>query len=85
MHDVQIGDFVTIAPRAVVLGRVKVSNNVYIGANSTILQDIKIRENLIGAGAVILKYQEIVLLEKYLLNFIIIEIILYLFHHLIVY
>tara|TARA_Y100000589_G_scaffold330668_1_gene381033 strand:- start:7735 stop:8337 length:603 start_codon:yes stop_codon:yes gene_type:complete len=56
MHDVQIGDFVTIAPRAVVLGRVKVSNNVYIGANSTILQDIKIGENsVIGAGAVVTK------------------------------
>ena len=85
MHDVQIGDFVVDA-KSIVLGRVKFQTTLYIGANSTILQDIKIRENsVIGAGAVVTKtYQEIVLLEKYLLNFIQIEII-HIFFHLIVY
>ena len=56
MHDVNMGDFVTVAPRAVLLGRVKVSNNVYIGANSTILPEIHVGENsIVGAGAVVTK------------------------------
>ena len=56
MHDVLIGNYVTIAPRAVLLGRVKIKNFVYIGANSTILPDINIGNNVtIGAGAVVTK------------------------------
>lgn len=56
MHDAIIGDFVTIAPCAVILGRVKINDCVYVGANSTILPDLEIGENsIIGAGAVITK------------------------------
>ena len=54
MHDAEIGDYVTIAPRAVVLGRVKVEENVFIGANSTILPDVVVAKNsIIGAGALV--------------------------------
>lgn len=56
MHDSIIGDFVTIAPSAVILGRVKINSYSYIGANSTILPDTVIGKNvIIGAGAVVTK------------------------------
>ena len=56
MHDAVLEDFVTIAPRAVILGRVKVNECVYIGANSTILPDLEIGKNsIVGAGAVVTK------------------------------
>lgn len=56
MHDSNIEDFVTVAPNAVILGRVKIGSNTYIGANSTILPDKSIGENVIvGAGAVVAK------------------------------
>ena len=56
MHDAEIGDYVTIAPRAVLLGRVKIEENVFIGANSTILPGVVVaRNSIIGAGAVVTK------------------------------
>lgn len=56
MHDSLIGKFTTIAPNAVVLGRVKISESCYVGANSTILQGKMIgRKAIIGAGAVVTK------------------------------
>lgn len=56
MHDSQIGKFTTVAPNAVVLGRVKINEMCYIGANSTILNDRTIHANtVIGAGAVVTK------------------------------
>lgn len=56
MHDNLIGDYTTIAPNAVSLGRVKIGEMVYIGANSTILPEIIIGDNsIIGAGAVVTK------------------------------
>jgi len=55
-HDCKIGKFVTIAPKAVLLGNVKVGNYSYIGANCTIKQKIKIGRNaIIGAGSVVVK------------------------------
>ena len=51
MHDCSIGFFVTVAPNAVVLGRVKIDDYVYIGANSTILPNVRIAPcAVIGAG-----------------------------------
>ena len=56
MHDVVIENFCTIAPNAVVLGRVKIAEFSYIGSNSTILSEIQIGKNVtIGAGAVVTK------------------------------
>lgn len=56
MHDSQIGNYATIAPNAVVLGRVKISELCYIGTNSTILQEKEIgKKAIIGAGAVVTK------------------------------
>ena len=54
MHDNVIGDFTTIAPNAVLLGRVNTGKGSYIGANSTILPNISIGTgSTVGAGAVV--------------------------------
>ncbi len=54
MHDVTIGDFSTVAPNSVILGRCKVKECVYIGANSTILPERVIHnEAIVGAGSVV--------------------------------
>jgi sugar O-acyltransferase (sialic acid O-acetyltransferase NeuD family) len=59
MHDSWIGDFVTIAPNAVVLGRVRILDLAYIGANATVLSGLTIgRESLVGAGSVVTKSVE---------------------------
>ncbi len=66
---IEIGDNVTLAPRVFVLahdastkiplgftivGRVWIGNNVFIGANTTILPDVRIGDNVvIGAGSVV--------------------------------
>lgn len=56
MHDCIVGKFVTIAPNAVLLGKVVVGEGSYIGANSTILPNELLGEySIIGAGAVITK------------------------------
>lgn len=54
MHDNVIGDYSTIAPNAVLLGRVTTGLKSYIGANSTILPNISIGAgSTVGAGAVV--------------------------------
>lgn len=54
MHDNIIGDFTTIAPNAVLLGRVTTGEGAYIGANATILPGISIGASaVVGAGAVV--------------------------------
>lgn len=54
MHDNVIGDYTTIAPNAVLLGRVTVGKGAYIGSNSTILPNINIgSDSTVGAGAVV--------------------------------
>ena len=54
MHDNVIGDYTTIAPNAVLLGRVTTGKSSYIGANSTILPNISIGSgSTVGAGAVV--------------------------------
>lgn len=54
MHDCRVGDFCTIAPNAVLLGRVTLEEDVYVGANATILPDRTVgRGATVGAGAVV--------------------------------
>lgn len=56
MHDCLIGQYVTIAPNAVLLGRVEIGDFAYIGANSTVLPGKKIgNSSIVGAGAVVTK------------------------------
>jgi maltose O-acetyltransferase len=68
---IEIGDNVTIAPRVHILahdastfnyfgytkiGKVNIGDNVFIGANSTVLPGVKIGKNaIIGAGSVVTK------------------------------
>ena len=55
-HDCKIGKFVTIAPKALLLGNVKIGEHSYIGANVTIKQRVKIGKGVVvGAGAVVTK------------------------------
>lgn len=55
-HECVIGDFVHIAPGAVLAGAVEVGTNTFIGANAVIKQGVHIGENVvIGAGSVVLK------------------------------
>jgi sugar O-acyltransferase (sialic acid O-acetyltransferase NeuD family) len=55
-HECIIGDFVHIAPGAVLCGNVKVGRSSFIGANSVIRQGITIGNNvIIGAGTVVVK------------------------------
>lgn len=54
MHDNSIADYTTIAPNAVLLGRVTVEKGAYIGANATILPNTMIGAfSTVGAGAVV--------------------------------
>ncbi|NLI73057.1 MAG: hypothetical protein GX361_10080 [Bacteroidales bacterium] len=59
MHDVVVESFSTIAPGAVVLGRVQIGTKSYIGANATILPNLTIADGTtVGAGAVVAKNTE---------------------------
>lgn len=53
-HDVEIGDFATIAPSAVLLGRCRIATCAYIGANATVLPARCIgKDAIVGAGTTI--------------------------------
>lgn len=55
-HECVLGDFVHVAPNAVLCGNVEVGRGSFIGANSVIKEGVKIGENtIIGAGSVVLK------------------------------
>ena len=55
-HESKIGNFVTIAPSALILGNVQIGDYSYIGAGSIIKENVKIGKNcVIGAGSVVLK------------------------------
>jgi len=56
-HGCRIGDFVTICPGAVLSGEVTVEDDVFIGANATVIHGgITIgRGAIIGAGAVVIR------------------------------
>jgi len=54
-HECIVGDFVHIAPAAVLCGNVTIGENSFIGANTVIKQGIIIGKNVtIGAGSVII-------------------------------
>lgn len=51
-HDCYIGDFFSAMPGAVVSGNVTIRDCVYLGTNSTVIEDINIERNVkVGAGA----------------------------------
>lgn len=53
-HDVNLGDYATVAPSACILGRARVGDGAYIGANSTILPELTIGPGAtVGAGSVV--------------------------------
>lgn len=52
-HDCEIGDFVTLAPRVSVNGRVVIGNGAYVGTGATILPGKSDRPIRIGEGATI--------------------------------
>ncbi|WP_026970215.1 acetyltransferase [Algoriphagus terrigena] len=53
-HDVIIGEFAEITPRAVLLGASQVGDFSSIGANATILPEVKIgKRAIVGAGSVV--------------------------------
>lgn len=52
-HDCVVGDFVTLAPRVAVNGRVEIGDGVYIGTGATILPGEDGNPIRIGAGAVV--------------------------------
>ena len=55
-HDVCIGKYSEISPRATLLGGVKVGSFTSIGAGAIVLPNIKIGNNVvIGAGSVVTK------------------------------
>lgn len=55
-HDVVLGEFVEIAPRATLLGGCSVGDKSFIGASATILPNIKVGANcVVGAGALVCK------------------------------
>ncbi len=55
-HETIIQDFSDICPGVTICGQVNIGYNTFIGANSTIIQGLKIGNyNIIGAGSVIIK------------------------------
>jgi sugar O-acyltransferase (sialic acid O-acetyltransferase NeuD family) len=52
-HDCVVGDFVTLAPRVSVNGRVEIGDGVYIGTGATILPGEDGNPVRIGSGAVV--------------------------------
>ncbi len=55
-HDCFIDEFATIAPKALLLGNVKIGKHAYVGANTTIKQKVKIGEGaIVGAGSVVVR------------------------------
>lgn len=55
-HDTVIGDYFSAMPGAIVSGNVKVGNRCYIGTNSSIIEKIKVCDDVIvGANGVVVK------------------------------
>lgn len=55
-HEVKVGKFCEISPRALLLGKVQVGNYCSIGGNATILPKVVLGNNVIvGAGSVVTK------------------------------
>lgn len=55
-HDCVVGDFVTLAPRVCINGRVTIGDGSYIGTGAIVLPGVTIGRNaIVGAGAVVVK------------------------------
>jgi len=55
-HDTHIGTYNFIAPRVVICGQCRIENDVFIGANATVIQNIIISDrNIITANSVVVK------------------------------
>ena len=55
-HDCNIGSYNHLAPRCVLCGQVNTGENVFIGANATVINNVSIRDNcIVGAGCTIRK------------------------------
>jgi len=55
-HDCTIGSNCVLSPQVVMCGAVELSDNVFVGAGTIIVQGVKVGKNsIIGAGAVVLK------------------------------
>jgi sugar O-acyltransferase (sialic acid O-acetyltransferase NeuD family) len=55
-HDCQIGAYNHIAPNATLCGEVRTAEDVYIGANSTLIQGVVLEsQSIVGAGAILTK------------------------------
>lgn len=55
-HDCNIGRYNHIAPRATLCGQVTTQDNVYVGAGSTVIQNIELEQSsIVGAGAIVTK------------------------------
>ena len=55
-HDSYIGRYNFIAPRAVICGQCKTEDDVFIGANATVVQNIQLgKETIITAGALVVQ------------------------------
>lgn len=55
-HDTIVGDFCTLAPGSMLLGAVKIEDNVFVGAGAIVLPKVHVgRNSIIGAGAVVVK------------------------------
>jgi len=52
-HDCEIGDFVTLGPRATICGNVRIEDGAYIGANAVIKQGVPGNPLVIGAEATV--------------------------------
>lgn len=53
-HDNMIGEYNHIAPKAVLCGQVNTHNDVYIGANATVIQNITLEKGaIVGAGSIV--------------------------------
>lgn len=55
-HEVKIGQFTEVSPRALLLGKVQIGDYCSLGGNCTILPKVKLGNNVIvGAGSVVTK------------------------------
>jgi acetyltransferase EpsM len=54
-HDVQLGEYVFVGPNACILGRSKVADGAYIGANAVCRENVSVgRFAVIGIGAAVI-------------------------------
>ena len=54
-HESKLGDYSILAPNVLVLGRVIIGKNTYIGAGAIIRENLTIGDNVvIGAGSVVI-------------------------------